>query len=125
MSAKALYARIVDQVTALGTRMYPEQVPGTSAPVYPLAVYDGSGPEPIVGAAGTSSESMGVAVIAVGYGSSRDIAKLIRDAIHNQAGTWGGVTVVRAFYESGSESTFRIANTNLWQTEQTFTVWSR
>ena len=125
MSAKAIYARIVDQVAVLGTRVYPHEAAPTSAPEYPMAVYVGDGPEPVVGAPATASELMRVAVIATSYGQSRDIAKSIRDAIHYQRGTWGGVVVVRAFYESGSESTSRIAKTDLYATEQSFTVWSR
>lgn len=125
MSAKALYARIVDQVTALGTRVYPHETPPTSAPVYPYAVYIGDGPELVMGAPGTSSESMTVAVLATTYSQALSVAKSVRDALHNQSGTWGTVTVVRAFYEAGSENVVRIADSDTWAVEQTFTVWSR
>ena len=125
MSAKAIYARITAQVPALGTRVYPLNVPPSLAPTYPLAVYLGEGPTPVSGAPETLSEVMRVTVVAEGYGTSRTIAKSVRDAIHLQSGTWGTVTVVRAFYDDGSEDTSQIAKTNLYATEQAFTVWYR
>jgi len=125
MSAKAFYARIIDQVTALGGRVYPHEVPPTSAPTYPLAVYMGGGVQPVLGGESVVSESMQVCVIAATYGEARDISASIRAAINVQAGTWGGVTVLRAFYESGSEDVNRIAQSDLWIAEQTFTVWSK
>lgn len=115
MIGKAIYDRLTTEtnVAALvGTRVYPELA--SDQQTYPVIVYDveDDNREDSRTLGGTSLEQfmVRIVVIARNYPDVNALAKKVKDALDDQAGTWGGIVVQGAFLEGESEECITIVD---------------
>jgi len=99
MMEDAVRARVLDQVTALGTRVYPLQLP--QSPTLPAATYGrvsmGSPDQTFDGPSGMRGPRIRVDVWDDTYGGARTVATAIRTALDGYRGPAGAEEIAGSF----------------------------
>ena len=127
---KAIYSKLsaTSGITALtSTRIYPASSP-PSVKTYPLIVYEEDEAEVQHHYTGNSNLALArvrIAAISETYEGADTVANLIRSALDNQGGTWGGVVVQGAFFENESTelATVPDSDTQYHIREQAYLIW--
>ncbi len=134
MIGKAIYTRLTTAGTAtlalISTRLYPKVVPEHVEPVYPLAIYGVEDEErtcTYTGSTGLNSSRVVIACYATTETSAKALRRAVLDDLDNESGTWGGIVVQGAFFETENEIPSRDPTTGeeslLFGCELEFLVW--
>lgn len=113
---------------AVAGRIRPLRADGADG--FPRVLYHVAGTErdkTYAGGSGMVSRQLTVYVEAMKYGDAEQVANLVRAALDDKQGTWGGVEVLGVFLEDESEDedTDEEAGVTVHTREQTYLIWTR